>query len=154
MSIGISTVFVCPDERLKATLTRVINETAGIAPVRKRNSASANRAIYEPAMAEVIINTTAPEMLAKLGKPCVGMALYAKDAIHAANEAKAIFEAEGFHAEVNTKAHEEIPDGLIVFVAVQELPGIILLYWPTDPDPELLKDMPPAEPWTEADFSG
>lgn len=162
LPIGINIVVCSPDLRLRNTLIRAIQETSGgpetgIKPAMKSDTQMVRRAHYAPAESQIILNTASPEMSELFGgHHPVAVAIIVPDRVAAAEKAKTIFEEAGYEAKVHTNAEPAFPDGLIVFVIVPALKGIILMFWPdraTIP-PEVAANLPQRKLWTQEDLEG
>lgn len=154
---GLNMVVICPSLSLRDALIRAIQETSktekrpdGIVPTQRSDSESARRAHYPPAISQIIINTASQRMHDVLGRHAVAVAVIVEDRIAAAHRARKIFEGAGFEADVYTHAEPEFPDGFLTFVSVEELEGIVLMFWPDRAavTPELLAQLPAREPWS------
>src|SRR5262249_39094040 len=92
LRVGVHVITVCPDLKLRNTLIRAIQVVAGIKPVLKSGSESAERAHYAPAVSKLIINTAVSRMHELLGPHSVVLALeVAGDRVAAAHTAAGVF---------------------------------------------------------------
>lgn len=145
----------CEDLRTRNVLVKVIEETTGIAPNAKGNTSAAKRAYYAEAPARTIINNPSIQADARLNYPSAIDAYEVDDPTAAALKAEAIFRQYGYgDVDVIDDLEPELPKGFMVFVVVQALRGLVLLYWPKVPDEEAIRKFRESGdfgPWTAAD---
>lgn len=146
---GIGVVFPFPTEAAWRTIIQIVKATAGIKPVTKRNDEGVMRARYAPAVTKTILNFSSPQILARLGNPQAVMTLEVEDTHDAAALAADIFADAGYGSRIIDALDVEIgiPAGFMHFVLTDDFPPI--LFWPKNPDPELLEQMVPPEEWTD-----
>ncbi len=155
VDISLNAIFHCPNPQLHSALIKAIGAASGIYPVQASTSASARRAHYLEAPAKFIINVPSARMQKLLGEHFATLAVVVNDREQAANVAANVFREQGFEAKVHTHAEPEFPEGLLVFVEVPALKGILLLFWPTPetvmqlPE-ETRKSLPVREAWDAA----
>lgn len=147
---GVGAVFPFRDKRIRDTYIEIIGQTSGIWPSARRDTEHVHRALYEPATTRTILNVSTLRVLERLGRPNVVMTLEVDDPHKAALKAKELFAAAGQSSDVidSADAEVDIPAGFMYFVVpVTSLYGPTLLFWPKNPDPEIMKRIPKSEPW-------
>ncbi|MBX4210631.1 hypothetical protein KW783_01525 [Candidatus Parcubacteria bacterium] len=103
--------------------------------------------MYDAGLPRLIINTASPAMHIKLGHHCAAQVISVQDPMESAEKAAAMLKRDGLQAIAVLDPEPEFPKGLIAFVTAPELGGIVLLFWSESPNPALLAQMPPSEPW-------
>ncbi|MBI3571987.1 hypothetical protein HY091_00410 [Candidatus Kaiserbacteria bacterium] len=148
-STGVGAVFPFADENAWHVVIRVIEETAGIRPVGRRDTKGVKRALYAPAMNRTILNVSAARILERLGYPMAAMTLEVDYPLVAAHTAADLFLDAGFAARILDSADIElgIPRGFMYFVLAEKI--VPILFWPRDPDPALLAQIPGVQPWED-----
>lgn len=95
----------------------------------ERNSASAQRSIYDTTDGRVIVNVPASHMLKALGPVCAVCALTANgEPSEAAEEFAEVIAEHGLTAHVKKNLEPEFPT--LTFILIDELPHVAFLMWP------------------------
>lgn len=148
-AVAINTIFVCPSERHRNALIEAIEAAGGPVPALRSDSSSAHRAHYPSAEAQVIINYPEPKMVQKLGEHVACVAIETADRAYAARRAQDVFSNAGIDSYIVEDSLEEFPKGLLAFLVVPELRGLLMMFWPRKEDvtPEMAATMPKRLPW-------
>jgi hypothetical protein len=147
-------ILIFPDLASRNAYIQVLKAVTSITPVGKGNTPSAHRAYYPESSGRFIVNTSSPEMQKRLGRHRVAIPVDVDDPTAAGKQAIEILDSLGFDASMDDQAEPEMPKGFMVFVSVPAFDGIILLFWPRNPDPEAVKAFRSSGEfgsWTEAD---
>lgn len=132
-----------------------MKEVGGILPTGKGNTPAASRAYYPPLTSRLIVNTSAKSMQEKLGMHRVATPIEVDNPTEAGKKTVEILKNLGFEATMNNHAEPEFPEGFMCFVSVPAFGGIIILFWPKEPDPEAVKVFNASGEfgsWTDADY--
>jgi hypothetical protein len=147
---GVGVVFPFNNEDNWRLVTRIIEATTGIRPMGRRDSEGVKRALYAEATTRTILNVSAPEILKRLGWPTAVMTLQVEDTKSGAKIAMDMYRAHGHAATMIDATDAEVggvPRGFMYFVLVPTL--VPLLFWPLNPDPDMMARMPRPEPWAD-----
>lgn len=151
---GIHPIFVTRRPKLREALVKVAREVGGIKPEFQTGGPdqSADRVHYTPALATTIINSASQMMFDRLGPHCAVMAFEVADRRESAQMAARIFADFSIEAEVHHDVQPEFPAGLLSFVTVPDLEGLVIMFWPRPEDvtEEIRQALPERRPWTGA----
>lgn len=150
-----NTILIFPDVTTRDAYIKVLKEIGAIVPTGKGNTSVALRAYYPEFSGRMIVNTSSYEMQIKLGRHRVTTPIEVDNPTEAGERAVHMLQELGFEATLNDHAEPELPKGFMCFVSVPSFDGIILLFWPKNPDPEAVAAFRASGefgPWTNEDY--
>jgi hypothetical protein len=131
---GVSTVVIFPDTKIRDVFVHAIEKVSGISPALESVSISADRVLYAPAVTKFICTVASEDMHKLLGQHSVVVGIEVPDRMASAEQAQQIFIDAGYEAILYSHAQPEFPEGLLVFLKVSELKGVVLMFWPRNQD--------------------
>ena len=129
MSARFGCILCTPNAQVQDALDTAIAAVSVMELLGERNSASAQRSIYQTTDARLIVNVPAPHMLQALGQHFAVLALTVNGSPPEAAELFAdTLKANGVTAKVQHGLEPEMP--VMSFVTVEAMPGIAFMMWP------------------------
>jgi hypothetical protein len=153
---SINGIFCFPNEKIRTAVEEIIMAvtldpgavpSGYIIPQQTRDTPEVMRDIYLQEDNRVILNISSPEMLARINNPVCALGVEVDDPVYAGGVAKSILQRNGLGYVLVEDAERDLPHGLVVFLCITALPGIVLVFQRLVPTEEQMKALTPAAQW-------